>query len=85
MALVQVSERVSTGRWLGDCFVYVNANDRLNYCVVRIFGVLIVDRFYDLRCHYSTSGRRSSDPSSLGQKNVFARIHGKREPPVFDR
>ena len=25
--------QVSTGRWLGDCFVYTNANDRLNYCV----------------------------------------------------
>ncbi len=33
----QVAERVSTGRWLGDCFVYVNANDRLNYCVVSQF------------------------------------------------
>ncbi len=33
----QVAERVSTGRWLGDCFVYVNANDRLNYCVVSRF------------------------------------------------
>mmetsp|Transcript_28597 Transcript_28597/g.72007 ORF Transcript_28597/g.72007 Transcript_28597/m.72007 type:complete len:1045 (+) Transcript_28597:152-3286(+) len=29
----EVSERVSTGRWLGDCFVYTNSNDRLNYCV----------------------------------------------------
>jgi len=29
----EVQERVSTGRWIGDCFVYVNGNDRLNYCV----------------------------------------------------
>eukprot|EP00287_Rhodomonas_sp_CCMP768_P010439 CAMPEP_0196718458 /NCGR_PEP_ID=MMETSP1091-20130531/1646_1 /TAXON_ID=302021 /ORGANISM="Rhodomonas sp., Strain CCMP768" /LENGTH=1036 /DNA_ID=CAMNT_0042059117 /DNA_START=87 /DNA_END=3197 /DNA_ORIENTATION=- len=31
--LYEVSERVSTGRWLGDCFVYINSNDRLNYVV----------------------------------------------------
>jgi len=31
--LYEVSERVSTGRWLGDCFVYINNNDRLNYVV----------------------------------------------------
>eukprot|EP00960_Hanusia_phi_P059777 764285-Hanusia_phi.AAC.1 len=29
----EVQERISTGKWLGDCFVYTNANDRLNYCV----------------------------------------------------
>ena len=32
-AQYEVQERVSTGRWIGDCFVYVNGNDRLNYVV----------------------------------------------------
>jgi len=31
--MYEVNERVSTGKWLGDCFVYTNSNDRLNYCV----------------------------------------------------
>jgi coatomer subunit beta' len=29
----QVSDTVQTGRWVGDCFVYTNANMRLNYAV----------------------------------------------------
>jgi coatomer subunit beta' len=27
------AEKVSTGRWIGDCFVYISSNDRLNYLV----------------------------------------------------
>ncbi len=30
---VQVSERVKTAIWVGDCFIYNNASWRLNYCV----------------------------------------------------
>lgn len=29
----QVPERVRTGLWVGDCFIYNNAAWRLNYCV----------------------------------------------------
>jgi len=31
--LHEFGEKIRTGRWLGDCFVYTNSNDRLNYCV----------------------------------------------------
>lgn len=30
---LQVEDRVSTGLWVGDCFVFSNASWRLNYCV----------------------------------------------------
>mmetsp|Transcript_27509 Transcript_27509/g.65528 ORF Transcript_27509/g.65528 Transcript_27509/m.65528 type:complete len:943 (+) Transcript_27509:197-3025(+) len=29
----EAAEKVSTGKWIGDCFVYVSSNDRLNYIV----------------------------------------------------
>ena len=31
--LYEVSERVRTGVWVGDCFIYNNSAWRLNYCV----------------------------------------------------
>lgn len=31
--LHEISERVRGAFWVGDCFVYTNANNRLNYCV----------------------------------------------------
>ena len=30
---VQIDDRVSSGLWVGDCFIYSNASWRLNYCV----------------------------------------------------
>ncbi|KAM1061878.1 hypothetical protein ACFX14_026189 [Malus domestica] len=31
--LYEINERVRTGLWVGDCFVYNNSSSRLNYCV----------------------------------------------------
>jgi len=31
--LYEVPEKVRTATWVGDCFIYTNANHRLNYCV----------------------------------------------------
>jgi len=31
--LHEIAERVRTAVWVGDCFIYTNANSRLNYCV----------------------------------------------------
>lgn len=31
--LYEVPERVRTGIWVGDCFIYNNSAWRLNYCV----------------------------------------------------
>jgi len=31
--LHEISERVRTAHWVGDCFIYTNSNNRLNYCV----------------------------------------------------
>ena len=31
--LHEIPERVRTALWVGDCFIYTNANNRLNYCV----------------------------------------------------
>ncbi|XP_071733464.1 coatomer subunit beta'-2-like [Rutidosis leptorrhynchoides] len=31
--LSEVSEKVRTGLWVGDCFIYTNSLGRLNYCV----------------------------------------------------
>ncbi|KAH3759001.1 coatomer subunit beta' [Pelomyxa schiedti] len=28
-----VSERVRAGKWIGDCFIYTNSQNRLNYCI----------------------------------------------------
>jgi len=32
-ALHEIGERVRTAIWVDDCFIYTNANSRLNYCV----------------------------------------------------
>jgi len=29
----EIPERVRTGLWVGDCFIYTNSAWRLNYCV----------------------------------------------------
>lgn len=31
--LYEINERVRTGLWVGDCFIYNNSSRRLNYCV----------------------------------------------------
>ena len=31
--LYEINERVRTGIWVGDCFIYNNSSWRLNYCV----------------------------------------------------
>ena len=31
--LHETNERVRTGLWVGDCFIYTNSSWRLNYCV----------------------------------------------------
>lgn len=31
--LHETNERVRTGLWVGDCFIYNNSSWRLNYCV----------------------------------------------------
>jgi hypothetical protein len=31
--LHEINERVRTGLWVGDCFIYNNSTWRLNYCV----------------------------------------------------
>eukprot|EP00741_Cyanophora_paradoxa_P015643 tig00020903_g15100.t1 len=31
--LHEVSDRVRTGRWVGDCFLYTTSSQRINYCV----------------------------------------------------
>jgi len=31
--LHEISERIRTGLWVGDCFIYNNSAWRLNYCV----------------------------------------------------
>ena len=31
--LVKVTESVKTGLWVGDCFIYTNSVNRLNYYV----------------------------------------------------
>ena len=31
--LHEISEKVRTAIWVGDCFIYTNANNRVNYCV----------------------------------------------------
>lgn len=43
--LYEISERVRTGLWVGDCFIYTNTSWRLNYCV----GGEV--EFVDSNCH----------------------------------
>ena len=31
--LYEINERVRTGLWVGDCFIYNDSSSRLNYCV----------------------------------------------------
>lgn len=31
--IVEINEKVRTGKWEGDCFIYTNSSNKLNYCV----------------------------------------------------
>ena len=43
--LHELPERVRGGVWAGDCFVYVNGSNRLNYCVGgEVFTISHLDR-----------------------------------------
>lgn len=37
--LYEINERVRTGIWVGDCFIYNNSSWRLNYCVGGEVGI----------------------------------------------
>ena len=39
--LYEVDERVRTGLWVGDCFIYNNSSWRLNYCVGGEVGFIV--------------------------------------------
>ena len=41
-------ERVRTGIWVGDCFIYNNSSSKLNYCVGGEVLFLYFDIFKDL-------------------------------------
>lgn len=45
--LNETNERVRTGLWVGDCFIYTNSSWRLNYCVG---GVRLRFRFLEKAC-----------------------------------
>lgn len=50
--LHEINERVRTGIWVGDCFIYNNSSWRLNYCVggeVSIFAPSVLER--SVPCH----------------------------------
>jgi len=48
--------QVSTGRWIGDCFVYVSSNDRLNYLVGG--EVQVIQKSMSLKHEPSAEGGR---------------------------
>ena len=33
LLLLFLPDKVATAKWVGDCFIYTNAAQRLNYCV----------------------------------------------------
>lgn len=44
--LFQVQEVVKTGKWVGDCFIYTNSVNRLNYYVGgEIVTIAHLDRY----------------------------------------
>lgn len=43
--LHEMNERVRTGIWVGDCFIYSNSSWRLNYCVGGEVFILFPFRF----------------------------------------
>ena len=50
--LGEVQESVKTGLWAGDCFIYTNAVNRLNYYVGgEIVTISHLDRSVSLRPH----------------------------------
>lgn len=44
--LYEINERVRTGIWVGDCFIYNNSSWRLNYCVGGEVGHKISLKYY---------------------------------------
>jgi len=55
--LHEINERVRTGLWVGDCFIYNNSSWRLNYCVggeVSFFRHLQKHPIYLLSFHVIT-------------------------------
>lgn len=89
--LHEINERVRTGLWVGDCFIYNNSSWRLNYCVGGEVGFLslkktsyisfkldhlVIERFHVITISCVTG----YNLISLGSANVFTRISCKPKP-----
>lgn len=47
--LHEVNERVKDGQWIGDCFIYTNSQNRLNYCIgTQVVTISHLDRHFYL-------------------------------------
>ena len=47
----EIEETVKTGQWIGDCFIYTNSVNRLNYYVGgEIVTISHLDRYDELVC-----------------------------------
>jgi len=55
--LYEISDNVSSGKWVGDCFIYMNNNGRMNYSVGGQIQTLV---------HLETSAAGTSKHSILG-------------------
>lgn len=79
--LYEINERVRTGIWVGDCFIYNNSSWRLNYCVggevsyyfsmLADFFVLVLSESQEVLILHFCSG---NDNVSSGPANVPAWI-----------
>jgi len=87
-----MNERVRTGIWVGDCFIYNNSSWRLNYCVggeVLTFVslgknalFLLVPESYEIHCcNIMNSGNYHV---SFGPPYVLVGISCKPKSSVFD-
>jgi hypothetical protein len=87
--LHEINERVRTGLWVGDCFIYNNSSWRLNYCVggeVSVFHHIKGHSFQldhlllELYHVITISCVTGHNLVSLGSAYVFIRISCKPKP-----
>jgi hypothetical protein len=78
--LSEVQESVKTGLWVGDCFIYTNSANRLNYYVGgEIVTVAHLDR-YGLKVHHSCNNQTDTIKPMCNfffQSDVLVGLHSQ--------
>jgi len=80
--LHEVNERVRTGIWVGDCFIYNNSSWRLNYCVGGEV-LYMVHTWFELVLYFQILSFHGFDRAILINYSIYLGNHNVSFGPAY--